>query len=227
MYKLCIFDLDGTLADTIASMAHPANRALSELGLPTLAPEGFKYYAGDGAAVLCRRALEAAGDPAGAHYDVFYPLYRKYFSEDCMYQVHPYEGICDTLEALKQAGIPITVLSNKPHSQAVDVIETLFGKGYFDAIQGQVDGIPKKPAPDGAWKLAETFGARPEECLYIGDTGTDMQTGTRAGMHTVGVLWGFRTYGELKENGADQIIEKPAQILEIAGIREKKEEPHD
>ncbi|MDY3917728.1 MAG: HAD family hydrolase [Candidatus Limivivens sp.] len=223
MYRLCIFDLDGTLADTIESMAYPANRALSELGLPELASEGFRYYAGDGAAVLCRRCLAAAGDPEGKHYEAFYPLYLKYFGQDCMYQVHPYEGICRTLGRLKDAGIPIAVLSNKPHGQAVHVIESLFGEGYFNAVQGQADGLPKKPAPDGALRLAERFEAKPEECLYVGDTGTDMLTGSRAGMHTVGVLWGFRTREELQENGADQIIDRPEQLLEIAGIRRAEE----
>ena len=93
MIKLCVFDLDGTLADTIDSMAYPANRALKELGLPELPYEGFRYYAGDGAAMLCKRALAAAGDPEGVHYEVFYPLYRKYFSIDCMYHVQIYDGM--------------------------------------------------------------------------------------------------------------------------------------
>ena len=222
MIKLCVFDLDGTFADTIDSMAYPANRALKELGLPELPYEGFRYYAGDGAAMLCKRALAAAGDPEGVHYEVFYPLYRKYFSIDCMYHVQIYDGMRETLEALKQAGIHISVLSNKPHGQAVNVIADLFGEGYFDAVQGQVDGIPRKPAPDGALKLAEKFGVKPEECLYIGDTGTDMLTGTRAGMHTLGVLWGFRDRKELEENGAWKVLEKPEEILEYAGCAGKE-----
>lgn len=218
MYKLCIFDLDGTLADTVESMARPANRALRELGLCELPSENFKYYAGDGAAVLCQRVLKDAGDPQGSYYDRYYPMYRKYFGKDCMYRVHPYDGIPEALRDLKAAGIPVTVLSNKPHGQAVEVVARLFGEGMFDAVQGQVDGVPKKPAPDGALRLADRFGADPAECLYFGDTGTDMLTGTRAGMHTVGVLWGFRTYRELAENGADEIIESPRRIPALAGL---------
>lgn len=220
MYKLCVFDLDGTLADTIQSMAVPANRALRELGLKELPAENFKYYAGDGAATLCERCLKDVGDEELTFFDRFYPLYRKYFGEDCMYQVHPYDGIPETLEALKKAGLKIAVLSNKPHAQAIDVIASLFGDGLFHHVQGQVDGVPKKPAPDGALTIASALKIDPAECLYIGDTGTDMLTGSRAGMHTIGVLWGFRTREELIENGAVDIIQKPQDILRIAGISE-------
>ena len=219
MYKLCIFDLDGTLADTVESMAYSANLALKELGLAPLPAENFKYYAGDGAAELCRRCLADEGGEAAERYEEFYSLYRKYFGKYCMYQVCPYDGIRETLDRLKTAGIRIAVLSNKPHKQAIDVVETLFGAGYFDVIQGQIDGIPRKPAPGGALKIAGQEKTQPADCLYIGDTGTDMLTGSRAGMHTVGVLWGFRTEKELWENGAKEVISIPEELLKIAGVR--------
>lgn len=136
MKKLCIFDLDGTLASTLESMAVAANRVLREMNLPEQPTESFKYFAGDGAKELCRRCLRAAGDAECSQYEEMYRKYREYFSETCMYKVVPYEGIPELLEKLKAAGIKISVLSNKPHAQAVDVVETLFGKGYFDAVQG-------------------------------------------------------------------------------------------
>ena len=113
----------------------------------------------------------------------------------------------------------MAVLSNKPHARTVDVISALFGGGVFDAVQGQVDGIPRKPCPDGALALAEQFGVRPENCLYMGDTDTDMQTACAAGMYAVGVLWGFRDRGELMDNGAQVLVDRPQEILGIAARR--------
>jgi phosphoglycolate phosphatase len=130
-----------------------------------------------------------------------------------MYQVKPYDGICELLEALKAAGIRIAVLSNKPHQQTIDVVEALFGKGYFDLIQGQVDQVPVKPDPAGAFLILEKLGLSASEVLYVGDTGTDMQTGKGCGAFTVGVLWGFRKRDELEENGADAIIAHPLELL--------------
>ena len=107
------------------------------------------------------------------------------------------------------------MLSNKPHFQTVDVIDNVFPQGTFDHVQGMLEEIPRKPAPDGALLIAEKWNVRPEECLYIGDTNTDMMTGNRAGMHTVGVLWGFRDRQELEENHAETIVEKPMDILKL------------
>lgn len=220
MKKLCIFDLDGTLASTLESMAVAANRVLRELNLPEQPTENFKYFAGDGAKELCRRCLRAAGDTECAHYEEMYRKYREYFSETCMYKVVPYPGIPELLEKLKEAGIRITVLSNKPHAQAVDVVETLFGKGYFDAVQGQTDSVPRKPSPIGANRLAELFQAEKKDCLYIGDTATDMETGKAAEMETAGVLWGFRDRKELEESKACHIVEKPEELFYLAAEME-------
>lgn len=215
MIRLCIFDLDGTLAETVDSMALAANKVLRELGLSQLEPDGFRYFAGDGAKELCRRCLRAAGDETCVHYEEMYRRYRLYFKETCMYHVKPYQGISELLERLKQTGIRICVLSNKPHPQAVDVVESLFGKGYFDAVQGQTEKVPRKPSPVGANLLAESFHVEKKECLYIGDTATDMETGRKAGMTTVGVLWGFRDREELEKSRADCIVGCPEEILNI------------
>ena len=130
------------------------------------------------------------------------------------------KGHLELLEKLKAAGIKISVLSNKPHAQAVDVVETLFGKGYFDAVQGQTDSVPRKPSPIGANRLAEHFRAEKKDCLYIGDTATDMETGKAAEMETVGVLWGFRDRKELEESKACHIAEKPEEIFLFAMEKE-------
>ncbi len=215
MYKVCIFDLDGTLADTIESMAYSANKVLAELGLETQPSEHFKYFAGDGAKELCKRCLRAAGDEECVRYEEMCKRYKEYFSQYCLYKAEPYEGILELLEEMKRQGKKITVLSNKPHLQAIDVIAGIFGKDCFDYVQGQMDDIPRKPDPTGALYIASKFGAEPQECLYIGDTSTDMQTGKAAGMFTIGVLWGFRTREELEEHHADRIVESPADIVAL------------
>ena len=107
----------------------------------------------------------------------------------------------------------IAVLSNKPHAQTIDVIETLFGKGYFDVIQGQKDGVPIKPSPDGVYQILEQLGLKIEDIVYLGDTSTDMKTGKNAGAFTVGVLWGFRDADFLSEHGATIYVSAPDQLL--------------
>ena len=137
MKKAVLFDLDGTLANTITSIAHCANQALNRFGLPSFTEEEYKLFVGNGADVLIRRALAAAGDREMVHFDEAYEEYRRLFREGCMYQVRPYEGIVPLLERLKESGAKIAVLSNKPHENSVYVVESLFGKGYFDCVCGR------------------------------------------------------------------------------------------
>lgn len=215
MKKAVIFDLDGTLADTIESIAYCGNRALARFGLPEFGEEDYKYFVGDGAAMLIRRALMRAGDAALTHYDKVYAEYTRLFQRDCMYHVAPYEGIPALLDELKARGVRIAVLSNKPHANTVHVIETLFGRDYFDWIQGQREDVPKKPDPAGVYRIEAGLGLRPEDFLYAGDSGVDMKTGKAAGLFTVGVLWGFRERQELLENGADAVIAWPEQLCDL------------
>ena len=216
-YKVCIFDLDGTLADSVASIAYSANRAIGKFGFAPNPVENYKQYAGDGAAEMLKRSLLAAGDTKLAYYEQVQKEYKVLFAQDCMYQVKPYDGICEMLEGLKKKGLKIAVLSNKPHERAIDVVEALFGKGYFDTIVGQSDNRKRKPDPEGALYLADMFAVKPEECIYVGDTNTDMLTGNRADMFTVGVTWGFRGREELKEFGAHTIIDKPEELIDKLG----------
>ncbi len=215
MKKAVIFDLDGTLADTLASLTYCGNRALNRFGFPSFGEQDYKYFVGDGAAVLIRRALERAGDEGLAHFDEVYQEYLRIFARDCMYQVRPYEGIPSLLQELKKRGIRTAVLSNKPHANTLHVVADLFGKASFDQVQGQQEGVPRKPAPDGVYHIERALGVTPQDCLYVGDTAVDMETGNAAGIHTVGVLWGFRDRAELEEAGACSIIDRPAQLLEL------------
>ena len=213
MKKAVIFDLDGTLADTIASITYCGNLALSRFGLPSFGEEDYKHFVGDGAAMLIRRALLAAGDERLEHFDEVYETYLEIFAKDCMYQVKPYEGICALLEELKRLSVRIAVLSNKPDRDSLRVVEALFGKGYFDFVQGQREDIPRKPDPAGVYRIMEAFVLPAGDFLYVGDSGVDMKTGRAAGIFTVGVLGGFRDREELVENGADAVISKPLELL--------------
>ena len=213
MKKAVIFDLDGTLADTIASITYCGNLALSRFGLPSFGEEDYKHFVGDGAAMLIRRALLAAGDERLEHFEEVYETYLEIFAKDCMYQVKPYEGICALLEELKRLSVRIAVLSNKPDRDSLRVVEALFGKGYFDFVQGQREDIPRKPDPAGVYRIMEAFVLPAGDFLYVGDSGVDMKTGRAAGIFTVGVLWGFRDRKELVENGADAVISKPLELL--------------
>ena len=214
MIKACVFDLDGTLADTLDSLSFLANQVLKEFGLKELPRENFKYYAGEGATMLVRRILRDAGDPDLTLLPEADRIYRERFAKDPLYKVVPYDGMIETLQKLKEEGILLAVCTNKPQAATDKVIHTLFGD-LFDIMVGQRDGLPRKPAPDSALLIAETLGVRPEECMYVGDTATDMQTGLGAGMFTVGALWGFRTREELVSNHAQALAEKPTDLLDI------------
>ena len=213
--KACIFDLDGTLCNTLDSMAISANQCIEPLGYDPLPAENFKYYAGDGARTLVERALRDAGDPELIHIEEVFKAYKDIFDKDCTYKVTIYEGIKECLETLKSKGLKLAVLSNKPHAQTVKVIEKLFGPDVFDWVQGQQEGIEKKPDPAGAFAIAKAFDVLPEECMYVGDTNVDMMTGNRAGMFTIGVLWGFRTREELLENNAHALVEHPLDLMKF------------
>ncbi|MEG0987431.1 MAG: HAD family hydrolase [Clostridium sp.] len=217
MYRLCLFDLDGTLLNTIHALTFTTNETLKAFGLSTIVPEQTKHMVGDGYKKQMERALIACGDEKLTHYEEALPLYIKNFQRYCMREVVAYDGIPHLLDYLKKSGLKIAVYSNKPHHQAVENIETIFGKGYFDCVRGEQPGTPKKPAPDGAWLICRELGIEPKDCLYLGDTNTDMKTGMAAGMDTVGVTWGFREREELMEFHPRYIADRPDQVETIIG----------
>lgn len=213
MYKACVFDLDGTLLDTVESIAYIANQVLAHYGLPSQPVKAFNYYAGDGVDALMERCIRAAGGEMNILKEAI-ARYRELFAKNPLYHVTVYDGMKETLRELKQRGIKLGVCTNKPHLAAQKVVHQFYGD-MFDVIQGQVAEIPRKPAPDSALLIAERFGVKPEECMYVGDTNTDMKTGNAAGMFTIGVLWGFRDRKELEEHNAHTIISHPAELLDI------------
>lgn len=215
MKKAVIFDLDGTLSDSIHSIKYCADQAVAGFGYGPFSERQYKYFVGDGAANLIKRVLAAGGDEAGVHFEEAFAKYKEIFRENCMYKVVPYNGIRELLEALKERNIKIAVLSNKPHAETVNVIETLFGKDYFDVILGQKENVAIKPSPEGVFQILGQLGLSACDILYLGDTSTDMNTGKSAGAFTVGALWGFRERIELEENHADAVIEHPLDLLKF------------
>ncbi len=214
MKRAVIFDLDGTLSDSIHSIKYCTDRTVAPYGFGPFSLEQYKYFVGDGAANLVRRALAAGGDTEGVHFEEALARYKELFAVDCMYQVKPYEGIPKLLEELKHRGIKLAVLSNKPHAETVRVVETLFGRDCFDVIRGQSEGVPIKPDPAGVFAILKQLSMTMGEVLYLGDTATDMKTGKGAGAWTVGALWGFRKREELEEHHADAIIAHPLELLQ-------------
>ncbi len=218
MYRLCIFDLDGTLADTLDSLVFSVNETLKEMGLSSIQAERCRQFVGNGARVLIEKSLLEAGEPTLRRADEAMEVYGRIFHENCTYHVVPYEGVAELLQSLRQEGYQLAVLSNKPHKQTVRVVEAVFGKGLFHQIQGQRDDIPRKPNPEAALRIAKELGAAPEETVYIGDSEVDIATGTNAHMMTIGVEWGFRSRAILQEAGAAYIAETPEEIMKL--IRE-------
>jgi phosphoglycolate phosphatase len=214
MYKACIFDLDGTLLDTLTAISYTGNLTFQEFGMEPFEKEEYKYFVGDGAGNLVARAMKKRGIPE-EQYEEILDRYQENFAKHCMYQVHPYEGIPELLSSLKEAGVKIAVLSNKPHERTIENIETMFGKGYFDHIQGEQKEVRRKPDPSGVFQIMNRFGLSREDCLYIGDTNTDMQTGKNAGLSTVGVTWGFRPEEELQAFHPAHIAHHPSEIWDV------------
>ena len=213
--KACIFDLDGTLTNTLESMTYSVNLTLKEMGLSQITKDQCRMFFGNGARVLIEESLKVSGDPKASRIEEGMKIYGRIFDQNCTYHVTPYEGIPEMLKALKDRGIHLAVLSNKPDRQTVKVVKEIFGDNIFDYAQGQKDGIRRKPAPDGVWYLMEQMQVSKEECLYIGDSEVDAATGKNAGLKTIGVLWGFRDRKTLETAGADHLIERPEELLQF------------
>ena len=215
MYKACIFDLDGTLTDTLESLTYSVNATLEELGLSSITRAQCRAFVGSGPRPLLEQSLKAVGDQELVHIEAAVEIYARIFKESCTYKVEPYEGIVELLEALKKKGLKLAVLSNKPHLQTNKIVAQFFKEGTFDLAEGLKPEVPRKPDPTAALDIAAKLGVEKEECVYIGDSDTDMMTGNNAGMLPVGVTWGFRDRDVLIAHGARELIDHPEELLTI------------
>ena len=213
--KGCIFDLDGTLGDTRASLVHSVGLTLKEMGLPGITDKACISFVGNGARYLIEKSLEASSEGSSSRIEEAMEIYGRVFDRNCTYQAEPYEGIEEMLSEMKSRGIKLSVLSNKPHEQTVKVVHAMFGEEMFMYIQGQTEGIPRKPDPEGIYRALQEMGISPGECLYVGDSEVDITTGKRAGIKTVSVSWGFRSKEELKLAEPEYIIDKAEELLKF------------
>lgn len=209
-----VFDLDGTLLDTLEDIADSMNIVLRECNLPEHPVEAFRYFVGEGASVLVRRVLPETHRDAATHAACLL-RFRQVYAGRWNIKTRPYQGIPEMLREIAGRGIRMAVLSNKPHDATVQCVEEYFMSGSFDIVQGQQEGIPPKPDPGGALTIARTLGFPADRIWYLGDTATDMQTALGAGMFPLGVAWGFRTREELLEHGARVLLESPAELVPL------------
>ena len=214
MKKAVIFDLDGTLLNTLDSIAYFANKTLEKYGYDTIAVEKYKKLTGNGARVLMERMLKEV-HAEGYDFEKMLNDYNKSYDDDFMYLTRPYDGILDMLGELRKKGIKTAVISNKPDSTTVQVVREMMGELTPDIVRGGREGVPLKPDPTAVLEIIEQLGVEKADCLYVGDTATDMETGKNAGLFTVGVLWGFRDREEIEKAGAKAIVSKPAEILKL------------
>ena len=206
-----VCDLDGTLLDTLEDLADSVNIVLAEHGLPVHPVQAYRYFVGDGASVLITRVLPEGSRNTGLHAACL-QRFREVYATRWNLKTKPYTGIPEMLADVSRRTIRLAVLSNKPHDATLQCVAALLPSITFDIVQGQVEGVPRKPDPQGALAVAHALHAAPERCWYLGDTATDMETATRAGMFPVGVLWGFRTREELEQHGARVLLASPDQL---------------
>ncbi|WP_122638609.1 HAD family hydrolase [Romboutsia sp. Marseille-P6047] len=215
MYKCCIFDLDGTLVDSIKAINYTINLTLKKYNLGPISEDECKIFVGDGYKKLVERALIHCGDKDLVHYEDGILTYTEYFKVHCLYKVKAYDGINDLLSYLKNNNIKVAVLSNKPHDRVIENIESMFENKYFDYLAGEKANIKRKPDPAGAIIISNELNISLENCLYIGDTDTDMKTGINANIDTVGVTWGFRPKEELELYNPKYLVNHPVDIINI------------
>ena len=213
--KAAIFDLDGTLLDTLADLAGAANTMLQESGFPTHPDSAYVNFIGNGMAMLVTRALpENARDEATVTRCT--ERYRELYAEGWNKETAPYAGIPEALDQLEADGWSLGVVSNKPHEFTKLCIDHFF-PGRFACVLGQRDHVPRKPDPAGLLEAAEFLGASPEQAIYVGDSGVDVKTSIAAGIECIAVLWGFRSKEELEEAGATQFAADSSEMLSIFG----------
>jgi phosphoglycolate phosphatase len=209
-----VFDLDGTLLDTLEDLGDAVNRVLADRGFPAHPMEAYRYFVGDGSAVLIERALPESARGSDVYRDCLAAFMADY-DRSWKVKTRLYDGISEMLDSLADLGIDMAILSNKSHGFTVNCVQDLLSKWCFKAVFGLRDNVPRKPDAAGALEISRLLGADPGRMLYLGDTAIDMQTAVSAGMFPVGALWGFRTREELEKNGAKALIQHPQELLSL------------
>lgn len=211
--KGIIFDLDGTLIDSLTDIALCANKVLEEFNFPTHEIEDYKKFVGGGALFLMKNC-----SPSNTHEDIINRLFERFkevYDQKLQGNTKPYNGVYELLDELEKIDVKLGVLSNKPHKFTLKYVDEFFSDYTIEEPHGQKEEVPKKPDPIAAINIAKSFNISCEEILFIGDSDVDMQTAKNADMVGVGVEWGFRTVEELLDNGAKHIVKTPLDILNL------------
>ena len=211
-FAAAVFDLDGTLLDTLADLADSTNAALAAAGHPLHPIDAYRYFIGNGIENLVRCALPATARDDASVARTKAAMEAEY-SQRWQAKTQPYAGVPELLDALSERQMPMAILSNKPQAFTRLTVDVLLPRWSFHPVCGAQPDVPRKPDPAAALHIAATLGLSPEECLYLGDTDTDMQTATRAGMYALGATWGFRSGDELRQSGARALLAAPLDLL--------------
>lgn len=217
MIKLLIFDLDGTLLNTLDDIADSANHILEEHHFPTHPVEAYRYFVGNGMPTLVKRILPE-NQREGEIYNICLKEFLEYYAQHMYDKTHEYADMTAVLERMQAKGIKIAVATNKVHHAVAPLMERFFPTIRFDVLMGQREGVPVKPDPQIVHDILSAVGCTAEETLYFGDTSVDMQTAHNAGLRAVGVLWGYRLRAELEQENAEYIIHSPKEIEKLSDI---------
>lgn len=210
-FEAVIFDLDGTLTDTLADLKNSVNYALSQFGFPERTTEEIRSFVGNGVKRLVFSSVPE-NTPEGVS-EKCLDVFKEYYAANSLVETKPYDGIIDMLNVLKEQKIKTAVVTNKMHPAAVDIVDSFFGN-LIDVTVGQIDGAAQKPQPDGIYYALEKLGVSREKAVYVGDSEVDCITAKNAGVPCVGVTWGFRDRDVLISNGADFIADSPSEIFD-------------
>lgn len=215
MKKLLIFDLDGTLADTLPTLTESMNSVLAECSYPLVDDAHICRSIGNGMLMLCRRCIPSEYYDDESVYLPFQEKYKKAYARNYLDLDKPYDGLIEAVAELKARGYVLASLSNKPHRYTVDIVEKLFGKGTFADVRGMIEGVPTKPDPTSFLDIASNLGFTAENTIMIGDSEPDINVANNAGAECISVSWGYRTPEQLKAAGAETVIDTPSELLEI------------
>lgn len=214
MADCAVFDLDGTLVNTIDDLAGSTDYTLEQYGIKSQWNlSDYKKFVGNGVAKLVERAFDGRIDEALLPEAL--EVFKKRYAQTMCDHAYVYDGIKSVLDSLKEKGVTLCVCTNKPHEAAVKMLDKLFGENYFDVIIGQKEGVPKKPEPHMVLIALKKVGKSAEDAIYFGDSDVDMITARRAKIDSVGVTWGFRSFAELFEQHPTLIIDEPKYILKL------------
>jgi phosphoglycolate phosphatase len=214
IYEAVIFDLDGTLLDTIDDIADSMNAVLEHIGCPVHSIDAYKSFIGDGIEFLVRRSLpqEMCDDQT---ISMCIDNMRREYGRRWSHNSRPFDGIPELLDGLEGKGVKMSILSNKLDAFTKEMVNVLLGTWQFHSVMGLSSGVPRKPDPACAIKIAKNMNVEPGGCIFVGDSGIDMMTAVNGGMYPVGVLWGYQNREKLISNGAETILSDPLDLMEL------------